>query len=154
MEQQKAPHFSLPDQTGKFRTLEEFIGKNIIIYFYPKDMTPGCTTETLGFQELKKEFEKANAIVLGVSKDSVASHQKFCDKHSLDIILLSDTETTMIQEYGVWQDKSMFGKKYKGISRESFLINEKGIVVKHWNKVKPISHPKEVLEFIKEKQKA
>lgn len=151
MEHTQAPTFSLPDQTGAVRNLPEFSGKNILIYFYPKDMTPGCTTETLGFQENKQNFEKINTIIIGVSKDSVVSHQKFCDKHNLDIILLSDESTNMIQEYGVWQEKSMFGKKYMGISRESFLINPDGIIEKHWSKVKPAIHPQEVLDYLKNK---
>lgn len=144
----KVPQFSLPDQTGSNRTLNEFKGKNILIYFYPKDMTPGCTVETIGFQDLKVEFEKENTLVIGVSKDSVKSHQKFCEKHTLDIILLSDESTDMIQSYGVWKEKSMFGKKYMGISRESFLVDKNGMMIKHWAKVKPVSHPKEVLEFV------
>lgn len=144
-----APFFSLPDQTGTTRTLTEFSGKKILIYFYPKDMTPGCTTETIGFQELKNEFEKYNTVIIGVSKDTIESHQKFCSKHNLDIILLSDEETKMIQQYKVWKEKTMFGKKYMGISRESFLINEEGVIIQHWSKVKPVEHPKEVLDYIK-----
>lgn len=151
MENKKAPIFSLPDQSGTIRSSQEFLNKNILIYFYPKDMTPGCTTETLGFQENKKVFEKYNTAIIGVSKDSVTSHKKFCGKHNLDIILLSDESTEMIQSFNVWKEKSMFGKKYMGISRESFLINEKGLIVKHWGKVDPVKHPKEVLDYLKEK---
>lgn len=151
MEQKQAPQFSLPDQTGSIRESSEFVGKNILIYFYPKDMTPGCTTETIGFQEMKQDFANHNTVIIGVSKDSVTSHRKFCDKHNLDIILLSDESTDIIQKYGVWKEKSMFGKKYMGISRESFLINTDGIIEKHWEKVKPISHPKQVLEYIQSK---
>ena len=110
-------------------------------------MTPGCTTETIGFQERKSEFEKENTIIIGISKDNITSHQKFCEKHNLDIILLSDESTNMIQDYKVWKEKSMFGKKYMGISRESFLIDENGIIIKHWPKVKPVSHPQEVLRI-------
>jgi peroxiredoxin Q/BCP len=159
----RAPQFSLPDQTGTIRTSQEFIGKKILLYFYPKDMTPGCTTETLGFQSLKADFKKENTVIIGISKDSVASHEKFCSKHDLDIILLSDTETEIIQAYGVWQekinkktseanisdlDKANAGKKNMGISRESFLVNEDGILIKHWKKVKPVSHPQEVLDYL------
>lgn len=151
MEQKQAPQFSLPDQTGTIRELSEFVGKNILIYFYPKDMTPGCTTETIGFQQMKQDFEKHNTIIIGVSKDSVSSHQKFCDKHNLDIILLSDESTDMIQKYNTWKEKSMFGKKYMGISRESFLVNTDGVIEKHWEKVKPVSHPQEVLEYLQSK---
>lgn len=151
MENKKAPEFTLLDQNGTTHSLTDFLGQNILVYFYPKDMTPGCTTETLGFQEHKKDFEKLNTLVIGVSKDSIKSHKKFCEKHNLDIILLSDETTNMIQNYKVWKEKSMFGKKYMGISRESFLINEKGLIVKHWKKVDPIKHPQEVLDYLKEK---
>jgi peroxiredoxin Q/BCP len=152
METKKAPLFNLPDQTGVNRSLEEFKGSKVILYFYPKDMTPGCTLETIGFQELKAEFEKNNTLVIGISKDSIESHQKFCKKHNLDIILLSDIDAKMVANYDVWKEKSMFGKKYMGISRESFLVDEKGMIMKHWSKVNPLQHPKEILKFIKELQ--
>jgi peroxiredoxin Q/BCP len=151
MEHIKAPNFSLPDQSGNNRTLTDFSGQNILLYFYPKDMTPGCTTETIGFQENKENFEKMNTLVIGVSKDSVKSHEKFCEKHNLDIILLSDVEATLIKEYGVLQEKSMLGKKYMAISRESFLINTDGIIEKHWEKVNPAKHPQEVLDYLRSK---
>lgn len=151
MEHIHASQFNLPDQTGTHRTSSEFIGKKILLYFYPKDMTPGCTTETLGFQEMKKDFENLNTVIIGVSKDTVASHQKFCEKHNLDIILLSDESTDMIQAYGVWKEKNMYGKTYMGISRESFLIDEAGLIIKHWEKVKPATHPQEVFNFLTEK---
>ncbi len=148
MKHQSAPFFSLPDQTGTVRSLSEFKGQKILLYFYPKDMTPGCTTETLGFQDLKSEFEKYNTIIIGISKDTIASHVKFCDKYNLNIILLSDTDATTINDYGVWKEKKMFGKTSMGISRESFLVDENGMIVKHWDKVKPATHPNEVLEHI------
>lgn len=148
MEHQTAPHFSLPDQTETTQSLSDFTDRKVLLYFYPKDMTPGCTTETLGFQDLKSAFEKNNTVIIGISKDTVGSHQKFCDKHNLDIILLSDTDMTMIQDYGVWKEKKMFGKTSMGISRESFLIDEHGTIMKHWQKVKPALHPQEVLEYI------
>ena len=149
MNHKKAPNFNIPDQTGISRNLLEFSGKKVLLYFYPKDMTPGCTIETIGFQELKQEFVKENTIIIGISKDSVERHQEFCSKHNLDIILLADTETKMIQEYGVWKEKSMFGKKYMGISRESFLVDESGFITKQWEKVNPAKHPQEVLEYLK-----
>lgn len=148
-ENKKALLFNLPDQHGNKRHINEFAGKKILLYFYPKDMTPGCTIETIGFQEMKKDFAKLNTIIIGISKDSVERHQKFCEKHNLDIILLSDVDAKVLEKYNVWVEKSMFGKKYMGISRESFLIDETGKVIKHWGKVQPISHPKEVLEYLK-----
>ncbi|MGB0925435.1 MAG: thioredoxin-dependent thiol peroxidase [Minisyncoccia bacterium] len=148
-ENKKAPVFNLPDQHGNKRHITEFAGKKTLLYFYPKDMTPGCTTETVGFQNMKKDFENENTVIIGLSKDSIERHQKFCEKHDLDIILLSDTEGKVLEKYAVWTEKSMFGKKYMGISRESFLINETGRVIKHWKKVKPVSHPQEVLDYIK-----
>lgn len=146
----KAPTFKLPDQLGNIRTLDEFKGNYVLLYFYPKDMTPGCTVEAQGFQDLHTKFKKQNTVIIGISKDSIEQHQKFCDKEKLDIILLSDTETSMIQKYGVWKEKSMFGKKYMGISRESFLVDPKGIIINHWKKVNPINHPKQVLEYVKD----
>lgn len=144
------PYFSLPDQTGNIRTADEFSGKKILLYFYPKDMTPGCTTETIGFQETKPAFTEENTVIIGVSKDSVASHEKFCSKHSLDIILLSDEEKELITVCNVLKEKSMFGKKYIGVARESFLFDESGNLIHHWLKVKPLTHPKEVLDYIKD----
>lgn len=153
MEHIQAPSFSLPDQFGTIRTLEDFRGQNILIYFYPKDMTPGCTIETIGFQDMQADFQKENTLIIGVSKDSVERHQKFCKKYDLNIILLSDENTNMIQKYGVWKEKSMFGKKYMGISRESFLIDTEGVIMHHWSKVKPLSHPQEVLSYLQGIQK-
>lgn len=149
LENTQAPDFHLANQNKKYYSLSDFKGKKIVLYFYPKDMTPGCTTETLGFQDLKSQFEQENTVVIGISKDSSERHQKFCEKHNLNIILLADTEVTTIKDYKVWKEKSMFGKKYMGISRESFLVNEKGLIIKHWQKVKPNTHPQEVLEYIK-----
>jgi peroxiredoxin Q/BCP len=149
MEYGKAPFFRLPDQNGKIHTNTDFLGKKILLYFYPKDMTPGCTTEALGFEKNHEEFKKQNTVILGVSQDSVDRHKKFCDKHNLSITLLSDESTNTLQDYGVYKEKSMFGKKYMGINRESFLINEEGSIIHHWSKVSPITHPDEVLEFIK-----
>ena len=149
MKNKKAPSFTLPNQTGKEISLSDYQGKNILIYFYPKDMTPGCSVEAQGFQDFYTEFKKLDTEIIAVSKDSEKSHQKFCDAFGLEFDLLADTEKTMIQDYNVWKEKSMFGKKYMGISRESFFVDKKGIIIKHWPKVSPAKHPKEVLEFIK-----
>jgi peroxiredoxin Q/BCP len=148
MENKAAPQFTTTDHMGNNQSLSQYQGQKILLYFYPKDMTPGCTTEALGFQDLYKEFVMNNTQVLAVSKDTRDSHQKFCDKHGLQFPLLMDTEGTIAEAYGVWKEKSMFGKKYMGISRESFLINEQGIIIKHWEKVSPAQHPQEVLDYI------
>ncbi|MCA9351924.1 thioredoxin-dependent thiol peroxidase [Patescibacteria group bacterium] len=148
MEHQQAVQFTTTDQHGNTITLEQYRGKKVVLYFYPKDMTPGCTTEALGFQDLYNTFKKHNTEILAVSKDNQASHQKFCDKHGLEFPLLVDEDGTLVQAYGVWKEKSMYGKTYMGISRESFLIDEHGVMVKHWDNVKPATHPQEVLDYI------
>jgi peroxiredoxin Q/BCP len=148
MEQQQAPAFETTDHRGNKQSIEQYKGQKVLLYFYPKDMTPGCTIEAQGFQERYKEFVMNNTQILAVSKDSKSSHEKFCQKEGIEFPLLMDTEGSIAEKYGVWKEKSMFGKKYMGISRESFLIDEAGVVVKHWDKVKPISHPQEVLDYI------
>lgn len=150
MENKPAPIFTTVGTQGNTINLNDYQGRKVLLYFYPKDMTPGCTTEALGFQDLYNEFKKNNAEILAVSKDSKESHQKFCDKHGLEFPLLIDTDAKIIKAYGVWKEKSMFGKKYDGISRESFLIDEQGIIIKHYQKVNPITHPKEALDDIKQ----
>lgn len=148
MENKPAPSFTTTDHNGKEQTLSQYKGQNVLLYFYPKDMTPGCTTEALGFQDLYKDFVLSNTQILAVSKDSQQAHEKFCEKHGLEFPLLMDTDGKISQRYGVWKEKSMFGKKYMGISRESFLIDSNGILVKHWEKVDPLTHPQEVLEYV------
>ena len=148
MENTKAPQFKTTDHTGTEINLEKLQGKYVVLYFYPKDMTPGCTTEALGFQDLYSEFKKNNTEVLAVSKDDKESHEKFCNKHSLEFPLLLDIEGDIIKKYNVWKEKSMYGKKYMGIARESFLINPKGVIIKHWEKVSPATHPQHVLDYI------
>ncbi|MBQ3105441.1 MAG: thioredoxin-dependent thiol peroxidase [Lachnospiraceae bacterium] len=143
---QKAPAFSLPDQNGKIHTLEEYRGKKVILYFYPKDNTPGCTKQACNFGELYPQFTQKGAVVLGVSKDSVASHKKFAEKYNLPFPILSDPETEMIQSYGVWQEKINYGKKYMGIVRSTYLIDEDGVVVKAFGKVKAAENPAKMLE--------
>jgi len=145
----KAPDFKLLDDEGKERTLAEFKGQTVLLYFYPKDMTPGCTTEAQCLRDTMNDLKLAKVQVLGVSVDDVQSHKKFKEKEHLNFPLLADTEKDVVQKYGVWQEKSMFGKKYMGILRESFLIDGKGIVVKHYEKVNPKDHAKEVLNDVK-----
>ena len=144
----KAPGFELPDQNGTMRSLEEFKGKKVILYFYPKDNTPGCTKQACGFGELYPQFQEKDAVVFGVSKDSVASHKKFEAKYGLPFILLSDTELTAIQAYDVWQEKNMYGKKTMGVVRTTYLIDEEGNIAKAFGKVKAAENPQQMLELV------
>lgn len=137
---EKAPNFILETDEGKQVTLEDYRGKKVVLYFYPKDGTPGCTTEALEFKEISNEFAKEGAVILGISKDSVKSHQKFKEKYQLPFTLLSDPEATVMNVYGVWKEKSLYGKKFMGTERTTFLIDEKGIVRKIYAKVKPEGH--------------
>lgn len=141
----KAPDFKLPDQSGAIRSLSQFKAKWVVLYFYPKDLTSGCTTEACNFRDEFDGFEKLHAVVLGVSKDSIKQHQKFADKYKLPFYLLSDEHGSVCKDYGVWQEKSMYGKKYMGISRSTYLINPEGIIVKVYLKVKPADHATEIL---------
>lgn len=147
-EKTKAFDFSLPDQNGVVRTLKEFRGKKLLLYFYPKDMTSGCTVEARVFRDMYTKLKKAGVEIVGVSKDSISSHKKFCEKEDLPFALLSDEKKEVIEKYGVWVEKSMYGKKYMGIQRDSFLIDEKGIVLKHYEKVDPARHAQEVFEDV------
>lgn len=149
----KAPAFTLPDQNGKTHKLSDYKGKWVLIYFYPKDDTPGCTKEACGIRDTFPAFKKMDAIVLGVSKDSPAKHQKFIEKYDLPFTLLADEETTMIDAYGAWKEKSMYGKTFMGIQRISYLIDPTGTVAKVYPKVKPEQHAQEVLEDLEELQK-
>jgi peroxiredoxin Q/BCP len=144
-----APEFTLPDQDGNNHSLSEYTGKYVLVYFYPKDMTPGCTIEAQVFRDEMQNLSKHGLTVLGISKDTVASHKKFTQKLDLNFTLLSDADTKVAEQYGVWKEKAMFGKKYMGIARESFLISPEGKIIKHYSKVIPINHAKEVLEDIK-----
>lgn len=146
----KAPAFSLPADDGTTISLKGLAGKKVVLYFYPKDDTPGCTTEGIAFSALKKKFDAANAVVLGISKDSVEKHCKFRDKHNLTIRLLSDEEGKMLEDYGVWGEKSLYGRKFMGINRTTLLIDEKGVVRRVWPKVKVNGHAEEVLAAAKE----
>ncbi len=146
----KAPSFSLPDQDGKIHTLEEYRGKKVILYFYPRDNTPGCTKQACNFGELYPQFGEKGATVLGVSKDSVASHKKFTEKYGLPFTLLSDPELSCIQAYDVWQEKKNYGKVSMGVVRTTYLIDEEGTIVKAFGKVKAAENPAQMLEVLKE----
>ena len=144
----KAPSFTLPDQNGNMHTLEDYRGKKVILYFYPKENTPGCTKQACGFAELYPQFQEKGAVVLGVSKDTVASHKKFEEKYGLPFTLLSDTEKEVIQAYDVWKEKTMYGKKVFGVVRTTYLIDEEGTIVKAFGKVKAAENPGQMLEIL------
>ena len=144
----KAPAFTLPDKDGNLVSLADFAGKTVVLYFYPRDNTPGCTRQACAFAGAYEDFKKINAVVIGVSKDSVASHQKFAEKHGLPFILLSDPELTAIQAYGVWQEKKLYGKVSMGVVRSTFVINENGMIEKAMPKVKPDTNAAEILEYL------
>ncbi len=143
-----APEFNLPDQNNEMHTLEEYRGKKVILYFYPKDNTSGCTKQACGFGELYPQFTEKGAVVIGVSKDSVASHKKFEEKYELPFTLLSDPELTAIQAYDVWKEKTMYGKKTMGVVRTTYLIDENGIIEKAFGKVKAAENPAQMLELL------
>lgn len=149
LENKKAPSFKLNDQNGKTHTLKDYVGQYVILYFYPKDLTPGCTVEAKSFRDLGKEFKALNAQVLGVSADIEKSHKIFCEKHRLTFPLLADVNKETVKKYGVWVQKTMFGKKYFGIQRDTFLIDPQGKIIKHYQKVNPLSNPQEVLHDLK-----
>ncbi len=149
-EGKKAPEFSLPSMGGEKLGLKKFKGQYVVLYFYPKDDTPGCTTEAKEFRDAADQFGEANTVVLGVSPDSIEKHCKFRDKHELNFELLADEEHAVAEKYGVWVEKSMYGKKYWGVQRATFLIGPDGKVAKVWPKVKPQGHAKAVLEAIHE----
>ena len=144
-----APDFTLQDKDGKTVSLSDFKGRNVVLYFYPKDNTPGCTRQAIGFAENYNEFQKRNITVIGISKDSVESHVKFAEKNNLPFILLSDPELMAIQDYGVWQEKKLYGKVSMGVVRTTFIINEDGIVEGIMRKVKPDTNAADILAKIK-----
>jgi thioredoxin-dependent peroxiredoxin len=145
----KAPDFDLPGSSGANYALKDYRGGPLVLYFYPKDDTSGCTVEGLDFTALKAEFAALNAKVLGVSPDSPKSHDKFCQKHGLGIDLASDESKAMLEAYGVWAEKSMYGKKYMGVERTTFLIDKNGVIAKAWHKVKVPGHAADVLAATK-----
>lgn len=144
-----APDFTAPTNGGGSLTLSELRGKPVVLYFYPKDDTPGCTTEAKDFTALADQFEAVGAKVVGVSKDSVAKHDKFAAKHDLGVMLVSDEESDICERYGVWGEKSMYGKTFMGITRATFLIDAEGRIARAWPKVKVKGHADEVLEAVK-----
>lgn len=145
----KAPAFTLPDKDGKVVSLADFAGKRVVLYFYPKDNTPGCTRQACAFAGAYEAFRELDAVVIGVSKDSVASHQKFAEKYGLPFILLSDPELSAIQAYGVWQEKKLYGKVSMGVARSTFVIDGNGVIEKVMPKVKPDTNSEEILNYLK-----
>lgn len=142
----KAPDFTLPDQNGELHSLSDYRGKKVILYFYPKDNTPGCTRQACGFSELRPQFEERGAVILGVSRDSVASHKRSEEKQGLSFTLLSDPELEVIQAYDVWKEKKNYGKVSMGVVRTTYLIDETGTIVKAFDKVKAAENPAQMLE--------
>lgn len=149
---QSAPDFTLPQDGGEDVTLSALQPKTVVLYFYPRDDTSGCTKEAIGFTELLAEFEAAGAVILGISKDTVLKHAKFREKHNLGVHLLSDAESDVCEQYGTWVEKSMYGRKYMGIERATFLIDGTGTVRQAWRKVKIPGHVDAVLKAAKELQ--
>ena len=141
----KAPDFTLPDQNGDLHSLSVYRGKKVILYFYPKDNTPGCTKQACGFAERYPQFIEKGAVVLGISKDSVASHKKFEEKYGLPFTILSDPELVAIQAYDVWQEKKNYGKTYMGVVRTTYLIDEEGKIAKAFDKIKAADNPEQML---------
>ena len=144
----KAPDFTLNDKDGKSVSLSDFIGKKVVLYFYPKDSTPGCTRQACAFAGVYGEFKKKNVEVIGTSKDSIASHVKFAEKYGLPFILLSDPDLEAIQAFGVWQEKKLYGKVSMGVVRTTFIIDENGVIEKIMPKVKPDTNALEILEYL------
>lgn len=145
----KAPDFKLPVNGDATLSSKDLRGKTVVMYFYPKDMTPGCTTEAQDFRDRFKDFEKAGAVVLGVSKDSIKRHDKFVEKQDLPFQLVSDENGTLCEDFGVWVEKNMYGRKYMGIQRATFVIDAKGVIRHVWPKVKVKGHADDVLEVVK-----
>jgi len=145
----KAPEFTLKDKSGRDVSLSDFRGKKVVLYFYPRDNTPGCTRQACAFARSHAAFEDANTVVIGVSRDSAASHLKFAEKYDLPFVLLSDPELQAIEPYGVWQEKKLYGKVSMGVVRSTYLINEKGVIEKVMPKVKPDTNADEILAYLK-----
>ncbi len=145
----KAPDFTLPDKDGKMHSLSDFRGKKVILYFYPKDMTSGCSKQACAFGQLHPQFEELNTVIIGISRDSQASHGRFISKFQLPFLLLSDTELEVLKLYEVWQEKSMYGKKTMGVVRSTYLIDEEGTITAALEKVKAADNPAQMLDIIK-----
>jgi peroxiredoxin Q/BCP len=148
----KAPEFSLPDQDGVTRNLSDYRGQKVVLYFYPKDMTSGCTSQACSFAEMYPQFREKGAVILGVSRDSVASHKKFEEKYGLPFTLLSDPEKEVIQLYDVWKEKVNYGKATMGVVRTTYLIDENGVIVKAMDKVNAAENPAQMIEIIKKEK--
>ena len=146
----KAPDFTLPDAEGNSVSLADFAGKKVVLYFYPKDNTPGCTRQACAFAGAFEEFKQIDAVVIGISKDSAASHKKFAEKYDLPFILLSDPELTAIQAYGVWQEKKLYRKECMGVARSTIIIDERSVIEKTMPKVKQDTNEAEILAYLKE----
>lgn len=144
----KAPEFILNDKDGNEIKRSDYMGKKIVLYFYPKDDTPGCTKQACAFASSFEEFKKKDVVVIGVSKDSIKSHQKFADKYNLPFILASDPELAAIKAYDVWQEKKLYGKAYMGVARVTYIIDENGIIEKVFPKAKPDTNAAEILEYL------
>lgn len=151
---QSAPQFDLPRDGGGILKLSDFAGKPVVLYFYPKDSTPACTTEAIDFTRLKPGFEKAGAVIIGMSPDSAKKHDKFKAKHQIGIELVADEELKTLEAYGVWTEKSMYGRKYMGVERTTFLIGADGKIAQIWRKVRVPGHAEEVLEAVRSLQGA
>ena len=149
-ENSKAPNFKLPSSNNKDFEIKKSLNQYLVIYFYPRDNTPGCTNEAKDFSKLYEKFKKLNCEIVGISKDNIESHNKFINKFKIPFQLLSDEKITALKKYGAWGEKSMYGKKFMGIKRTTILLNSKSKIIKIWNNVKVADHAKEVLSFLKE----
>ena len=141
----RAPEFSLPDHNGKMHSLADYRGRKVILYFYPADMSPGCTSQACGFRDLYPQIREKGAVVLGINADSVASHRKFMEEHGLPFTLLSDPDRTVLQAYDVWKERSMFGKPVMGIERSTYLIDEEGTIIRAFGRVKPKDNARQMV---------
>lgn len=150
---EKAPEFTLLNEKGEPVSLSDFLGRKVVLYFYPKDMTPGCTTQACDFRDYHESFSELNAVILGVSPDTPEQHTKFIDKYGLPFSLLVDENHKVSEEYGAWVLKKMYGREFMGIERSTFLIDENGMVIQEWRKVKVKDHIQEVLTSIQEGEK-
>lgn len=146
----KAPDFSLPDQNGEIHTLSQYKGQKVILYFYPRDNTAGCTKQACGFTQLRPQFDEKGAVVIGISKDTIASHKRFEEKQNLNITILADPELEVIQAYDVWKEKKLYGKVSMGIVRTTYLIDEEGTIINALEKVKAADNPQQMLDILEE----